>query len=55
MTKVTGKPQGSRAVMEQPTLDAQEEKMKTSYQLRSKTSQGELNSPMVLLPIDTTS
>ena len=36
MTKVTGKPQGSRAVMEQWTPDAQEEKMKTPYQLRSK-------------------
>ena len=55
MTKVTEKPQGSRVVLEQPALDTQEEKMKTSYQLRSKTSQGELNSLMVLLPIDTTS
>ena len=55
MTKMTEKPQGSRVVLEQPALDTQEEKMKTSYQLRSKTSQGELNSPMVLLPIDTTS
>ena len=55
MTKVTEKPQGSRVVLEQPALDTQEEKMKTYYQLRSKTSQGELNSLMVLLPIDTTS
>ena len=54
MTKVTGKTQSSRAVLEQPTPDTQEEK-KTSYQLRSKTSQGELNLLMVLLPIDTTS
>ena len=30
MTKVTGKPQGSRAVMEHLTLDTQVEKMKTS-------------------------
>ena len=35
MTKVTQKPQGSRALMEQPAADNQEEKMKTSCQLRS--------------------
>ncbi|KAM7225988.1 hypothetical protein CapIbe_023965 [Capra ibex] len=38
MAKVTGKPQGSRAVPEQPTPYTQEEKIKTSYQLRSKIS-----------------
>ena len=36
MTKVTGKPQGSRAVMEHLTLDTQVEKMKTSWKLRTK-------------------
>ena len=36
MTKVTGMPQNSRAVMEQPTPDTQDGKMKTSYQPRSK-------------------
>lgn len=35
-TKLTGKPQGSRAVMEQWTPDTQEGKMKTPYQLRPK-------------------
>ena len=49
---MTGKPQGSRAVMEQLTLDTQEEKIKASYQLRSQKSKGELNPPMVILPID---
>ena len=38
MTKVTGKPQSSREVMEQPTPDTQDKKMKTSCQLRSKGS-----------------
>jgi len=36
MTKVTGKPQGSREVVEQQTLDTQEEKMKSSCQQMSK-------------------
>ena len=36
MTKVTWKPQGSRAVIEQLTLDTREEKMNTSHELRSK-------------------
>ncbi|KAM7225266.1 hypothetical protein CapIbe_023243 [Capra ibex] len=38
MTKVTGNPQSSREVMEQPTPDTQDKKMKTSCQLRSKGS-----------------
>ncbi|XDB66574.1 hypothetical protein ABFV05_020190 [Capra hircus] len=38
MTKVTGNPQSSREVMEQPTPDTQDKKMKTSCQLKSKGS-----------------
>ena len=38
MTKVTGTSQSSTAVMEQATPDTHDEKMKTSYQPRSKRS-----------------